>query len=84
MTSLFIVFCTPSPCVYGLQSPTQICGAVLVKVVAHHGNIKDGKFGDEFFRKFDLVINALDNLDARARTAPAVPTTVCFSILPAT
>eukprot|EP00667_Euglena_gracilis_P006833 EG_transcript_6899 len=37
----------------------------LSKVVAHHGNIKDGKFGDEFFRKFDLVINALDNLDAR-------------------
>eukprot|EP00747_Dinoflagellata_sp_TGD_P163681 gnl/TRDRNA2_/TRDRNA2_182625_c0_seq1.p1 gnl/TRDRNA2_/TRDRNA2_182625_c0~~gnl/TRDRNA2_/TRDRNA2_182625_c0_seq1.p1 ORF type:complete len:589 (+),score=142.62 gnl/TRDRNA2_/TRDRNA2_182625_c0_seq1:82-1848(+) len=36
-----------------------------VKVVAHHGNIKDGKFGVEFISGFDVVINALDNLDAR-------------------
>merc|ERR1719446_1331894 len=35
------------------------------KVVAHHGNVKEPKFGLEFFQKFDVVINALDNLDAR-------------------
>ncbi|PWN27831.1 hypothetical protein BDZ90DRAFT_210207, partial [Jaminaea rosea] len=36
------------------------------KIVAHHGNVKDGKmFGYDFFRDFDVVLNALDNLDAR-------------------
>lgn len=27
---------------------------------AHHGNIKDPRYGDAFFDGFDLVINALD------------------------
>ncbi|PWN49393.1 hypothetical protein IE53DRAFT_345963 [Violaceomyces palustris] len=36
-----------------------------VKILAHHDNVKDPKFGVGFFQKFDLVMNALDNLDAR-------------------
>lgn len=35
------------------------------RVVAHHGNVKDSKYGVEFISKFDVVINALDNLEAR-------------------
>jgi len=35
------------------------------KIVSHFGNIKDARFGPDFFRKFDIVMNALDNLDAR-------------------
>ena len=36
-----------------------------VKIKAHHGNIKAPEFGPEFISKFDIVINALDNLEAR-------------------
>ena len=35
------------------------------RIVAHHGNVKETKFGMAFIRKFDLVLNALDNVDAR-------------------
>ena len=35
------------------------------KITAHHGNIKDPKFDGKFFKQFDLVLNALDNLGAR-------------------
>lgn len=35
------------------------------RVVAHHGNVKDPAFGVEFVSRFDVVINALDNLEAR-------------------
>lgn len=35
------------------------------RIVAHHGNVKESKFGMAFIRKFDLVLNALDNVDAR-------------------
>jgi len=35
------------------------------KVVAHHGNVKEPKFGVEFVSQFDVVVNALDNLEAR-------------------
>ena len=34
-------------------------------IVAHHGNIKDKKFGADFIQKFDLIFNALDNIEAR-------------------
>lgn len=34
-------------------------------VTAHHGNVKDAKYDVGFFRGFDLVLNGLDNLDAR-------------------
>eukprot|EP00466_Bigelowiella_natans_P002319 jgi/Bigna1/91267/estExt_fgenesh1_pg.C_940065 len=34
-------------------------------IIAHHGNIKDSKFDTSYFKKFDIVMNALDNLAAR-------------------
>ena len=37
----------------------------LVNIVAHHANIKEPRFGVSYFQGFDLVMNALDNLDAR-------------------
>lgn len=36
-----------------------------VHIVAHHANIKDPEFGVKWFRGFDIVYNALDNVDAR-------------------
>ena len=36
-----------------------------VKIIAHYGNIKDVKFGIDYIQKFNLVLNALDNIDAR-------------------
>ena len=35
------------------------------KIIAHHGNVKESKFGIHFVKKFSLVLNALDNVDAR-------------------
>lgn len=36
-----------------------------VEIVAHHANIKDTQFNVEWFRGFKIVLNALDNLEAR-------------------
>lgn len=36
-----------------------------VKLHAHHANIKDAQFNSQWYKGFDLVFNALDNLDAR-------------------
>jgi len=36
-----------------------------VTMEAYHENIKDAKFNIDWFRQFDLVFNALDNLEAR-------------------
>ena len=36
-----------------------------LEVTAHHGNIKDKKFGADYMQKFDVVFNALDNVEAR-------------------
>lgn len=36
-----------------------------VKLEAHHANIKDLNFNVKWFKTFDVVFNALDNLDAR-------------------
>ncbi|ORX85343.1 hypothetical protein BCR32DRAFT_229799 [Anaeromyces robustus] len=36
-----------------------------VNIVAHHANIKDPQFNIKWFKSFDIVMNALDNLDAR-------------------
>ncbi|TDZ67313.1 Ubiquitin-activating enzyme E1-like [Colletotrichum trifolii] len=36
-----------------------------VEIVAHHANIKDSQFNVRWFRDFDIVFNALDNLEAR-------------------
>ncbi|PKX95293.1 E1 ubiquitin-activating protein ubaB [Aspergillus novofumigatus IBT 16806] len=35
------------------------------KLEAYHANIKDSRFNVDWFATFDLVFNALDNLDAR-------------------
>lgn len=35
------------------------------EIVAHHNNIKAEQYGLDYFRGFDLVLNALDNIDAR-------------------
>ncbi|XRB09083.1 ubiquitin-activating enzyme E1 [Pycnococcus provasolii] len=34
-------------------------------ITAHHANIKQPEFGVEFFKQFDVVLNGLDNVDAR-------------------
>ncbi|KAF9810471.1 hypothetical protein IEO21_06901 [Rhodonia placenta] len=36
-----------------------------VKITPIHGNIKEPQFDIAWFRNFDIVLNALDNLDAR-------------------
>jgi ubiquitin-like 1-activating enzyme E1 B len=36
-----------------------------VKIEAYHDNIKDSRFNVAWFKTFDIVFNALDNLDAR-------------------
>lgn len=36
-----------------------------VKIIAHHANIKDTQFNVQWFKGFNVVFNALDNLDAR-------------------
>lgn len=36
-----------------------------VKIVAHHANIKEPHFNVEWFKGFNIVFNALDNMDAR-------------------
>src|SRR3978361_100969 len=35
-----------------------------VKITAYHANIKDAQFSKSWFRQFDIVFNALDNMDA--------------------
>ncbi|KAK9479219.1 hypothetical protein V1514DRAFT_367041 [Lipomyces japonicus] len=36
-----------------------------VELIAHHADIKAGEFNVAWFKRFDVVFNALDNLDAR-------------------
>eukprot|EP00960_Hanusia_phi_P078419 768814-Hanusia_phi.AAC.14 len=36
-----------------------------VDIVAHHGNIKEKRFGPSYMDRFDVIFNALDNLEAR-------------------
>jgi ubiquitin-like 1-activating enzyme E1 B len=36
-----------------------------VKIEAYHDNIKDSRFNVAWFKTFEIVFNALDNLDAR-------------------
>ena len=35
------------------------------RIVAHHGNVKDTDFDVDFIRSFHVVLNGLDNLEAR-------------------
>jgi len=49
-----------------IASSTAIQFNPLVHIKPYHANVKDtNQFGWEFFEKFDVVCNALDNLDAR-------------------
>uniref|UniRef100_A0A7S2RPC2 SUMO-activating enzyme subunit n=1 Tax=Mucochytrium quahogii TaxID=96639 RepID=A0A7S2RPC2_9STRA len=36
-----------------------------VNITSHHGNIKAEEFGVNYFKGFDVVLNALDNVNAR-------------------
>lgn len=36
-----------------------------ITITAHYGNIKNTMFGVSYFKTFDIVLNALDNADAR-------------------
>ncbi|GAB4815134.1 hypothetical protein N2152v2_002180 [Parachlorella kessleri] len=36
-----------------------------MNITAHQGNVKDPQYGLDFFQRFDLVLNGLDNLEAR-------------------
>ena len=36
------------------------------KIISHYGNVKDQKYDDEFFSKFDIILNGLDNRSARS------------------
>lgn len=53
------------------QSKAQVAAeAVLqfkpdVKITAHQADIKEPRFGVDYFKGFDVILNGLDNLDAR-------------------
>lgn len=53
------------------QSKAEVAAAAAArfnpraKIVGLHANIKEARFGVAFFRQFGLVMNALDNIDAR-------------------
>lgn len=36
-----------------------------INITAYHANVKDSKFNVDFFKQFNVVLNGLDNLDAR-------------------
>jgi len=36
-----------------------------VEIVAHHANVKNQEFDIDFFKQFSVVLNGLDNLEAR-------------------
>ncbi|KAG6711713.1 hypothetical protein I3842_05G069100 [Carya illinoinensis] len=36
-----------------------------IKITPYHGNVKDPDFNVDFFKQFNVVLNGLDNLDAR-------------------
>ena len=38
-----------------------------VDVIAHHGNVKEKRFGVAYMKDFDLVFNALDNIGKRSK-----------------
>ncbi|CAM6082246.1 unnamed protein product [Calypogeia fissa] len=53
------------------QSKSKVAREALLKlrpdvdIVSHHANVKSPQFDVEFFQQFSLVLNGLDNLDAR-------------------
>ncbi|EEC82353.1 SUMO-activating enzyme subunit 2 isoform X2 [Oryza sativa Japonica Group] len=36
-----------------------------INITSYHANVKDAQFNVEFFKQFNVVLNGLDNLDAR-------------------
>lgn len=36
-----------------------------MKITPYHANVKDTDFNVDFFKQFNVVLNGLDNLDAR-------------------
>ncbi|KAL6004213.1 SUMO-activating enzyme subunit 2 [Asimina triloba] len=36
-----------------------------ISITPYHANVKDPKFNIDFFKQFNIVLNGLDNLDAR-------------------
>lgn len=36
-----------------------------MQIKSHVGNIKDSQFRSDFFNQFDIIFNALDNIEAR-------------------
>ncbi|XP_020520010.1 SUMO-activating enzyme subunit 2 isoform X2 [Amborella trichopoda] len=36
-----------------------------INITAHHANVKNSEFNVDFFKQFNVVLNGLDNLDAR-------------------
>jgi len=49
-----------------------------IEIEAVHGNIKDERYNVSWFKSFDIVLNALDNLDARRH----VNTMCCAAKIP--
>jgi len=61
-------------CTVACEVATAMCPALTcngdeiyaANFIAHHGNVKDNeRFDVSFFKRFDVVLNALDNVDAR-------------------
>ncbi len=55
-----------------------------VNIVAHHGNVKSDEFDVDFFKRFDIALNCLDNVSARRHVnrlclATGVPLVECGS-----
>lgn len=72
------------PVQFDLLSLTQVAREAVLKfkprinITAYHANVKDPQFNVEFFKQFNVVLNGLDNLDARRhvnrlRLAAGVP-----------
>ena len=47
------------------ESALKFRPGVSLAIEAHHGNVKDEKFDIAFVKGFDVVLNGLDNLEAR-------------------
>lgn len=53
------------------QNLTQVAREAVLKfrpginIEPYHANVKDPNFGVDFFKQFNVVLNGLDNLDAR-------------------
>jgi ubiquitin-like 1-activating enzyme E1 B len=48
-----------------LRPGSGAAGDAAASITPHHANVKEPRFGAAFLRRFGLVLNGLDNLDAR-------------------